>query len=168
MITCGSSLSGSFEVCTDVGQISLDNAAIGGDVLIDTDSADVILNTIDAGGAVGITSDTTSDTGTITLTDVKCQSLTASVDTGDILLKNVTAKDAFSIEGDVCDVKSEDCDAGTLDVKTDTGDITGTLLSDKVFITKTLIGVIDVPKSTAGGECEITTDTGDIKIRING
>ena len=51
-------------------------------------------------------------------------------------------------------------------VETDTGDVTGSLLSDKVFITKSDTGSIDVPKTVTGGKCEITTDTGDIKIEI--
>ena len=42
----------------------------------------------------------------------------------------------------------------------------GTLLSDKVFITDTTTGDVDVPKTTTGGKCEITTTTGDIEIDI--
>jgi len=58
------------------------------------------------------------------------------------------------------------CDAGEIVIETDTGDVEGTLLSDKIFITETDTGRIDVPKTTTGGRCQITTDTGDIKIKI--
>jgi len=60
----------------------------------------------------------------------------------------------------------EGCDAGEIYVDTDTGDVSGTLLSDKVFIVKTDTGKIDVPNSISGGRCEIETDTGDVKISI--
>jgi len=40
------------------------------------------------------------------------------------------------------------------------------LLTDKVFITKTDTGSINVPDSITGGRCEIKTDTGDIKITV--
>jgi hypothetical protein len=45
--------------------------------------------------------------------------------------------------------------------------VCGTLLSSKVFIIKTDTGDVDVPKSTVGGRCEITTSTGDVEISIN-
>jgi len=49
-----------------------------------------------------------------------------------------------------------------LRIKTDTGNVTGTLLSEKVFLVETDTGRINVPRTTAGGVCEITTDTGDV------
>ena len=61
-----------------------------------------------------------------------------------------------------------DCDASEIFVKTDTGDVRGTLLSEKVFIIKTSAGDVSVPETVTGGKCEISTDTGDIKIGISG
>ena len=49
---------------------------------------------------------------------------------------------------------------------TDTGDVKGSLLSEKIFIPTTDTGDVDVPKTVTGGRCEITTDTGDIKITV--
>ena len=51
-------------------------------------------------------------------------------------------------------------------VNTSTGDVNGTLLSEKIFITDTSTGRVSVPKTTSGGKCEITTSTGDINIGI--
>ena len=45
-------------------------------------------------------------------------------------------------------------------------DFFGSLLTDKVFITDTDTGSVDVPKTPAGGRCEIKTGTGDIKMEI--
>ena len=64
------------------------------------------------------------------------------------------------------DVELNACDAGGLSLKTTTGDVTGTLLSEKVFITDTSTGDVSVPKTTSGGKCEISTTTGDIRIDI--
>ena len=51
-------------------------------------------------------------------------------------------------------------------VKTSTGSVKGTLLSEKVFVPRSDTGDIDVPKTKNGGFCEITTDTGDVEIAI--
>ena len=50
---------------------------------------------------------------------------------------------------------------------TDTGDVRGSLLSEKVFIVNTDTGRKEVPDTITGGRCEITTDTGDVKITID-
>lgn len=105
-------------------------------------------------------------TGKTHLTNIQCQSLISTGDTGDIHLKNVVAAETFSIKRDTGDVKFDSCDAPSISVETDTGDVTGSLKTEKVFLTETDTGRIDVPKSTAGGTCEIRTDTGDILIKI--
>ena len=64
-------------------------------------------------------------------------------------------------------MKFKGSDAAELFVKTDTGDVTGSLLTDKIFITQTNTGDVDVPDTAAGGRCEIRTNTGDIEIKIN-
>lgn len=51
-------------------------------------------------------------------------------------------------------------------MQTDTGDITGTLLTEKVFAAKADTGDVDVPKTATGGKCEIITNTGDIQIKV--
>lgn len=105
-------------------------------------------------------------TGKTNLSHIKCASVIARGSTGDISLKNVVASEKFSIERSTGDVKFDSCDAGEIFVETDTGDVTGSLLTDKMFFAETDTGRVDVPKSTAGGRCEITTDTGDIKITV--
>ena len=104
-------------------------------------------------------------TGKTDIDNVSCRNLFSDGDTGNITLKNVIAAEKFDIERDTGDVKFEDCDAAEISVETDTGDVTGNFLTDKVFLTETDTGRIDVPKTVTGGRCEISTDTGDIKIR---
>ncbi len=105
-------------------------------------------------------------TGKAKLKDVSCQSLNSDGSTGDIELTNVIAAGMIQIERSTGDVELDRCDAGELLIETDTGDVTGSLLSSKVFITQSDTGRIDVPETTTGGKCKITTDTGDIKIKI--
>ncbi len=54
----------------------------------------------------------------------------------------------------------------SMDISLHTADVTGTLLTEKVFLPKSDTGDIEVPKTNAGGKCEIITSTGDIKLTI--
>ena len=105
-------------------------------------------------------------TGKMKLLNISCKSVSSKGSTGDISLNNVIASESFRIERSTGDVDFENCDAGEIFIKTSTGDVEGNLLSEKVFITQTDTGKIDIPKTTTGGRCEITTDTGDIEIKI--
>lgn len=106
-------------------------------------------------------------TGKVKLSDVRCGRLYSTGDTGDLTMQNVVAEDSFSIERSTGDIKFDHCDAGEIIVKADTGDVTGSLLSEKIFMAQTDTGHVSVPRTTAGGVCEITTDTGDIKITVD-
>ena len=106
-------------------------------------------------------------TGKATLTNAECKNLVTDGNTGDFTLENVKCSEKLTAWRSTGDVTLNLCDAKEIAVKTDTGDVTGTLLSDKIFIVSTDTGKVDVPKSTTGGKCEITTDTGDIKIKIS-
>lgn len=160
-VTCYASVSQCIKIKTDTGNIRIENLSAGMlDLSVTT--GDVKLLGVTSAGDVKIS----VSTGKTSATDVKCKSLISSGNTGDMSLKNVIAAEAFSIERSTGDVKLDGCDAAELRITTDTGDVKGSLLSDKVFITQTDTGRVDVPKATSGGRCEITTDTGDIKISI--
>ncbi len=51
-------------------------------------------------------------------------------------------------------------------IKAGTGDVSGILLSDKIYVVNTNTGKVNVPNSVNGGRCEITTTTGDVKITV--
>ncbi len=106
-------------------------------------------------------------TGKTFASGINCKSFISSGGTGDISLKDVVSSDKFSIHRSTGDVKLEDSDAATIFIKTSTGRVSGTLLTDKVFITESDTGKINVPKTTSGGKCEIITNTGDIKISVS-
>ncbi len=105
-------------------------------------------------------------TGKTNLTGVTCKALTSTGSTGKITLNNVVANDLLQIERSTGDVRLENCDAGEIKIKTSTGDMTGTLKSEKIFFASASTGKVRVPKTTSGGICEITTSTGDIEIEI--
>lgn len=140
-IACRAQVSKSVEVNTTTGSITVSSAQ--------TDTVKL-----------------SATTGKVIVNDVACNKLTAKSSTGHIQLKNVIAEGSINVQNTTGGVKFEGCDAADILVHTSTGDVKGTLLSEKVFITDTSTGRISVPKTTSGGKCEITTSTGDIDIGI--
>ncbi len=156
------SASGIIEIKTTTGDIDLEDVSASAlDLSVSTGK--VTASDVSCAGdvTVGVS------TGKAYLTDIQCKSVISSGNTGDIALEGVIATERFSIERSTGDVKLDACDAAEIFIETNTGDVSGTLLSDKVFITRTNTGSVKVPDSVNGGRCQITTDTGNIKIAIN-
>lgn len=105
-------------------------------------------------------------TGRINLAHIDCKNLTTNGNTGKTILKNVIVAEKLYVTRTTGGVNLDGCDASEIVIKTNTGDVTGTLLTEKVFIAHTDTGRVKVPNTTSGGRCEITTDTGNIKITI--
>ena len=107
-----------------------------------------------------------ASTGGIELENVRATTVTVASGTGDIKLKNTLLSGALHVEVGTGDVSFEDFDAAEIFVKTTTGSVKGSLLSEKVFIVSARTGKTDVPRTVSGGRCEITTGTGDIIITV--
>lgn len=105
-------------------------------------------------------------TGDVTVSEVTCRSFTSGGSTGSILLEHVTVDGTLSIARSTGSVTFRRCDAAEISVRTNTGDVSGSLLTEKVFAASSHTGRIDVPQTTVGGRCEIRTDTGNIRITI--
>lgn len=101
-------------------------------------------------------------TGDVIIKSSTCMNLTSNGSTGSLTLKNVIVAEKLTAKRSTGDVKLSASDAAEICIKTSTGNVSGSLLSEKVFITKTNTGDVNVPKSISGGRCEITTSTGDI------
>lgn len=86
--------------------------------------------------------------------------------TGNILLANTVAKNDMRLECSTGNIHFESADSAQIIARTTTGNIKGTLLSGKTFRTKTSTGSVNVPQDSAGGNCELSTSTGNIKIAI--
>ncbi len=156
------SASRTVSIKTSTGNICAENIAAGAlDLSVSTGNVTVSGVRCEGDITVGVS------TGKAYLTDIVCKNVISSGSTGDISLKNVIAAEKFSVERSTGDVTFEGSDAAEIFVETDTGDVTGNVLTDKVFITKTDTGKIKVPTSVTGGRCEIITDTGEINITVD-
>ena len=160
-VTCLASASGSLQIGTDTGMICLEDVSAGA-LALSVTTGRVEARGVDCAGAMSLD----VSTGKAFLTDVTCRSFSSGGSTGDITLENVVVGEKLSVERSTGDVQFERCDAGELLVQTSTGDVSGTLRTEKVFITQSDTGKIDVPETTSGGKCKITTDTGNIKISV--
>ena len=105
-------------------------------------------------------------TGKSHLKNIICQYFSSGGGTGDVSLQHVVATGTMTILRSTGDITLSGCDAGEIIIDTNTGDVTGTLLSEKMFFAHANTGRVEVPKTNTGGRCEITTDTGDITISI--
>lgn len=124
------------------GEIEVENASVENDIKIKFSTDDTSLQKVTA------------------------NNLTINGGTGDIDLSNVVLSGKMNITASTGDVHFLKCDASEIKVKVSTGDVKGSLLSSKIFIVDTSTGKKQVPKTTEGGICEITTSTGDIIISI--
>lgn len=106
-------------------------------------------------------------TGETAVSGIGCRSFTSIGTTGDLFMRDLLVDEALVIERDTGDVNFDACDAATLKVTTTTGDILGTLLTQKVFVAHSDTGDVRLPhKAPEGGPCELTTDTGNIHITL--
>lgn len=149
------------------GNINIENTIVGENVIagnmnLTTSTGSINVKSVDCSGKF----EANVSTGTINLTNIKCEDLISNGNTGDMTLTSVVATNNFNITRSTGDIKFDGCDADELYIKTSTGDVSGNLLTDKVFVCETDTGNVSVPKTTEGGKCEITTDTGNIKIEI--
>ncbi|MBP5193363.1 MAG: DUF4097 family beta strand repeat protein [Clostridia bacterium] len=152
---------GALKIKTSTGDIKLDG--------IHAESVDLSVSTGKIEGK-NITSEgalsARVSTGKTELTDVICKSFASKGTTGAITLKDVIAADFIKIERSTGDVRFENSDAEEIFVTASTGDVTGTLRTPKTFIANTSTGKKKLPETT-GGECRITTTTGDIIIELS-
>lgn len=149
------------KIKTSTGNIRAENVTAGSlDLSATTGWITISGTTCEGKAVIGVS------TGKTDLTDLSCQSLISTGTTGSISLNHVIAADSLAIERSTGSVKLSGCDAAELSIKTSTGSVTGSLLTDKTFLAESSTGRIDVPQTSTGGQCEITTSTGDIKIEI--
>lgn len=154
-------VSEALSITTDTGDVEVRGTSTRS-LALETDTGDISASEVRDAQQIRIE----TDTGKVELTNAGCTSLSADSNTGDIALKNVIMDELLTIKSNTGDVVFDRSDAAEIFVQTNTGDVTGTLVSDKVFLTETNTGNVDVPKSVIGDRCEIITDTGDIALRI--
>lgn len=149
-------------VSTSTGDCQLVTLNVAEKLLATSTTGTKILNKVDCGSL-----NLTATTG-----DTSLNHVTVSADahlesgTGDWELYHVTVSGDAEMESSTGDWELSGFDAANIRIEATTGDVEGTLRSDKIFFVDTNTGDVDVPHTATGGKCEITTDTGDIDIRI--
>lgn len=161
-IELSSSAAGLIKIAASTGDIDVEDISAG-ELDLSVTTGEVEVSNVSCAGDITLG----VSTGKAELSDVRCKSLRSSGTTGDISLSNVIAEQSFSIDRSTGYVEFDECDAAGIYVETDTGDITGSLLSGKAFTVQTDTGDVDVPHTASGGRCELSSDTGDIKIEID-
>ena len=171
----------SLRVSNSTGNVSVPAGYSFGDLNISLSTGNIRLNgvsakTIDLSASTGkITAEKVAcdetisvqvSTGNVDLTDVTCKKLKSSGSTGNLLLTDVVATESFDLKRSTGNIRFAHSDAETIAAETSTGKVTGTLRSDKIFITHTSTGSVNVPETSSGGTCKITTSTGRIEIAI--
>lgn len=104
--------------------------------------------------------------GNVFLGDVRADTLNVTVTTGNIELTNVITTGKMSLEATTGNIIFKGCDGAEIYAKASTGEIKGSLLSPKIFLTSTKTGSVHVPRTTSGGVCDLITETGRINITI--
>lgn len=160
-VKCLASVLNKMTICRSTGNITI-NDAIAGEIDLSTSTGNIELNSITCNGNLKIQ----VSTGKVNLTSVKCNNLNSIGKTGSIILNSVMVTNFMYIERSTGNVNLNACDANSISIIVSTGNVTGSLLSDKIFITESSTGKVNVPKTTSGGTCEIKTTTGNITIEI--
>ncbi|NLD87352.1 MAG: DUF4097 domain-containing protein [Clostridiales bacterium] len=160
-VACFASCAGLLRIKTYTGNIQAEEISAG-ELDLSVSTGEVVVRSVDCAGNVGVY----VDTGRVELMDVSCKSVISNGSTGRITMENVIAEEAITVRRSTGDVRFEQCDGAEFLVATDTGNVTGNLLSEKVFIAQSDVGRVEVPETVTGGKCKITTSTGDILISI--
>jgi len=170
----------SMDVSADTGDVT-NAASVAGNMKIRTDTGSIQIKDVSAGmmdlsvltGGVAVESVVCQgdvkvhvSTGKARFSKVRCLNLFSDGSTGDILLTDTIATQTMSVERSTGEVKLDGCDAAEIYIRTATGSVRGTLLTDKIFIAKTDAGTVHVPASVSGGRCEVRTSTGDIRLDV--
>lgn len=153
---------GALSLKSSTGDIHVENITVG-KMALSVSTGKVTVTDVVCQGDVTIH----VSTGKASLTNVACKNMKSDGDTGHMTLKNVIASEKISLERSTGSIQFDGSDGAEIFVSTSTGSITGSLLSDKVFFAQTDTGRVDVPQSTTGGKCQLTTDTGNIQITVN-
>lgn len=162
------------------GSFTADNAQVTKAFYVKCTTGEVSMEKIAAGtltvdkttGKMDISSATCGDvqlsttTGSTTISGMTCADFTSTGSTGDLTMESVVASGKFTIDRSTGDITFNGCDAAEIEVEATSGDVTGTLLSEKIFIARSTSGRVNTPETLTGGKCKITTTSGDIKLEI--
>ncbi len=129
---------------------------------LETTSGSIRLGEVEALADINIV----ASSGEIDLENLTCENLNAENTSGSANCRDVITTGKICIENSSGGIRLERCDAAELKLKASSGSIKGTLLTEKIFVADASSGSVDVPKTTSGGVCEVTTSSGSISLEI--
>ena len=151
---------GALKAFTVSGNIEL-NGIVCDSWNVQTTSGDIDAEAVTVSGAAAL--QTTS--GDITLLDVTAGTWRTQTTSGYVHAEFVLAEGAAQWKSVSGDLTLLGTDAAAITIETVSGNVDGRLCSGKTFLTETTSGDIRVPASDpAGGECRITTVSGDVRL----
>ena len=154
---------GGLKIITKTGNCEISDVPIEW-VSVSTFSGKIEISSISSIGPVGAY----TESGNVTFTDISAQDCSASTSTGNIGFRNVVANDdGLMMITESGSITFEDCDS-TFEsyLRTKTGNVRGTLITGKAFVTETVLGKIEVPESEGTVPFTIETTTGNIVIEV--
>ena len=163
-VNCYSDSRESTKITASTGDVTIANKTAGS-ITLKTSTGNINLSNV-----VATDVSFSVSTGDASLNNVSCANLITSGSTGKINMTGVFVSSGISIERSTGDVSFSACDAADtakIYIKTSTGSVKGSFLSDKIFFYDTDTGKVEIPRTTSGAVCDIKTDTGDIKISIS-
>lgn len=145
------------------GDLTADRALSFRRLEAELNTGDLTLSGVQAEAAI-----VRSNTGDVRLSDMASETVDVFVNTGKTELVSVVCSGDLIAKTTTGDIRLTDVDGANVYLSATTGDITGTIRTEKVFSARTSTGDVSVPAATAGGRCEAETSTGDIRLSISG
>ena len=157
----GASVSGEMKVSLKSGDIAISKASIGS---LDTSlsKGNVILGETKISDALNAN----VDKGTVKLQSVSAAKADANIGTGSVNMTDFVVAKSLYINSGRGNVTFDGCDAEEIFVNLGNGKVSGSLLSDKLFIANVGLGKKNVPESIDGGRCQISIGVGKIDLSI--
>ncbi len=155
------SVDGVLQIESSTGNIEVKNAPVG-KLKLSATTGNIHAEAVRCEGDVEIR----TSTGNQRLIDVTCGNLFSKANTGDGYFEHMIAERHVTIKRSTGDTVLDRCDGAEFRIESDTGNVKGILLSEKLVFAESDTGSVNVPRSTQGGICEIETDTGDIRIEF--
>ena len=156
------SVSGPLEIQSVSGDILISKISAE-NIKLQSTSGDIEIYEINANDDISLK----TVSGEIEAQNINCQNLTAKSTSGEIEIERLIAKNRIETESVSGNIGLTNCDGENLKLSSTSGDIRGTLLSEKIFLTYTTSGNVNVPYSATGGTCEIKTTSGNIHFKID-
>lgn len=169
----------SINLTSESGNISLSSASEKADITVESSAGNVSFTGIAASldvetvrGTINVKGPQIKNlslktvSGDISVSKVSGTTVSAVSEGGSIEYKLVTAKSFIKADTMSGNIELLGCDASSLSFNTLSGDLSGTLLSDKQFRVESGGGTVSVPQSSGSETFDAKTRSGNIRISV--